>query len=302
MAVQNSTITVKGKLGNIVGYKGRGGQKLARIRQTEVKNPKTVGQMIQRCIIATAARAYGKMKSITDHSFEGITYGGESQSYFLAQAAKDLRAYFAANYPEFVVDDQLDFKGLSKPNEIGLAGLGLLVSQGSLQTIPVSADETNGLVYGATLEGSTIQDVMNAVGARPGDQITVMGFNGRNEFRVSRYIINNDADATALAETWDGSGSGDAFDPQTSVDIKLTISSSKLICSELSVAGTIILSRKEGSSWKRSTQRLYAVDVVENYESEEETPADILLLWMEGTTPIETENPYYLNQAEQVGE
>ena len=91
MATQNSTITVKGKLGNIVGYKGRDGKRLARIRQTEVKNPKTDGQIIQRMILSTASKAYGRMKSIVDHSWQGVSYGGVSQSYFLKKAMERIR-------------------------------------------------------------------------------------------------------------------------------------------------------------------------------------------------------------------
>ena len=301
MATQNSTITVKGKLGNIVGYKGRNGQRLARIRQTEVKNPKTVAQTIQRIIIATVSRGYGRMKTIVDHSFEGITYGGPTQSEFLKQAANDLRAYFAANYPEFQVTDQKDLKGFSWPNNAMGSGIGLMISRGTLQTIPAEvANDT--LVFGAALSGNTIADVMAAVGAKKGDQITICGLS-YGEWFESRYIINNDATDAQLAVNWDPTGAADAFDAQTSVgDHTLKINNSRLVV-ENCTAYCVILSRKEGNKWLRSTQRLYSVDSAEVWEGEaDELPANVLLAWMEGTTPIETENPYYLNQAEQAGE
>lgn len=301
MATQNSTITVKGKLGNIVGYKGRNGQRLARIRQTEVKNPKTVAQTIQRLIIATASRAYGRMKTIVDHSFEGITYGGPTQSEFLKQASNDLRAYFAANYPEFQVTDQKELKGLSWPNNAMGSGIGLMVSRGTLQTIPAEVVGED-LVYGATMSGSTIADVMAALGAKKGDQITICGLQ-YGEWFESRYIINNDATDTQLAVAWNPAGAADAFDAQTSVgDHTLIIKSNRLVVEDC-LAYCVILSRKEGNKWLRSTQRLYSVDSAAVWEGEEdELPANVLLAWMEGTTPIETENPYYLNQAEQAGE
>lgn len=301
MATQNSTITVKGKLGNIVGYKGRNGQRLARIRQTEVKNPKTVAQTIQRLIIATASRAYGRMKTIVDHSFEGITYGGPTQSEFLKQAANDLRAYFAANYPDFQVTDQKELKGLSWPNDAMGSGIGLMVSRGTLQTIPAEV-ASDVLVFGAALTGNTIADVMTALGAKKGDQITICGLS-YGEWFESRYIINNDATDAQLAVTWDPTGAADAFDAQTSVgDHTLIIDDSRLVVEDCT-AYCVILSRKEGNKWLRSTQRLYAVDSAAVWESEaDELPANVLLAWMEGTTPIETENPYYLNQAEQAGE
>lgn len=301
MATQNSTITVKGKLGNIVGYKGRNGQRLARIRQTEVKNPKTVAQTIQRLIIATGSRAYGRMKTIVDHSFEGITYGGPTQSEFLKQAANDLRVYIAANYPKFQVTDQKELKGLSWPNDAMGSGIGLMVSRGTLQTIPAEVVGEN-LVYGATMSGSTIADVMAALGAKKGDQITICGLQ-YGEWFESRYIINNDATDAQLAVAWDPTGAADAFDAQTSVgDHTLIIESNRLMVKDC-LAYCVILSRKEGNKWLRSTQRLYSVDNAEVWQTEEDQlPANVLLAWMEGTTPIETENPYYLNQAEQAGE
>lgn len=301
MARQNSTITVAGKLGNIVGYKGRNGQRLARIRQTEVKNPKTVAQTVQRLIIATAARAYGRMKTIVDHSFEGVTYGGPTQSEFLKQAANDLRAYFAKNYPEFVETEQTALMGLSWPNKALQSGVGLLISNGTLPTIPARiVDDV--LYFGAALTGSTIADVMAAVGAKKGDQITICGLI-YDEWFESRYIINNDASAADLAETWDGTGTGNAFDAQTSVgDHSLIIEDGNLFVEDCT-AYCVILSRKEGNKWLRSPQRLYSVDSVDVWVGEaDELPANVLLAWMEGTTPIETENPYYLNQAEQAGE
>lgn len=301
MAVQNSTITVKGKLGNIVGYKGRDGQRLARIRQTEVKNPKTVAQTIQRLIIATAARAYGRMKSIVDHSFEGVTYGGPTQSEFLKQAANDLRTYFANNYPDFQVDDQLALMGLSWPNNAMQSGVGLMISRGTLPTIPAEI-VSDVLVFGAELEGSTIADVMAAVGAKKGDQITICGLS-YGEWFESRYVINNDATTEQLAGTWDGTASAAAFDPQSNVGTHQLIIDNDRLTVEDATAFAVILSRKSGNVWQRSTQRLFSTDGVDVWVAEaDELPANVLLAWMEGTTPIETENPYYLNQAEQAGE
>lgn len=305
MAVQNSTITVKGKLGNIVGYKGRDGKRLARIRQTEVKNPKSVGQVIQRMIIATAAKAYSLMKSICDHSFEGVQYGGASQSYFLKKAAEDIRAFVAANYPEFNETEQLKLIGLATPNSFGFAGVGLMISKGNLSTIDCTAGENNDvLLWGKEMsaQAPTIQDVMNAVNARLGDQITFCGIDPNGNWFESRYIINNAATAEQLAVAWDPTGAAEAFDAQTLVTQQLQIVNGHLGNENIDTS-CVILSRKDGSVWKRSTQRLYSVNTaVDSWIADEDDPASIIPMWKEGTTPIESTNPYYLNQAEQVGE
>ena len=48
MAKQNSTITVRGKLGNTVGMKGRKGQTLARLHVADPANPQTQAQIVVR--------------------------------------------------------------------------------------------------------------------------------------------------------------------------------------------------------------------------------------------------------------
>ena len=65
---------VRGKLGGMVMYRANGEQ-ISRAKAASVKNPKTTGQMIQRMLFGTVAAAYARMKSITDHSFEGVQYG-----------------------------------------------------------------------------------------------------------------------------------------------------------------------------------------------------------------------------------
>lgn len=304
MATQNSTITVKGKLGNIVGYKGRDGKRLARIRQTEVKNPKTDGQVIQRMIIATSAKAYSLMKSITDHSFEGVQYGAASQSYFLKKAAEDIRSYVAKNYPNFVETEQLALVGLATPNSIGYAGVGLMISKGNLSTIETTVSQDGqALQFGKVMAGSTLQDVLTSVNARPGDQITFCGIDPNGNWFESRYIINADVTAAQLATAWDPTGAADYFDAQTLVTQQLLVENNHLGNSSNVSTGAVILSRKDGNVWKRSTQRLYTVDLaVDGWVADEADPAHIIPMWKEGTTPIESTNPYYLNQAEQVGE
>lgn len=304
MATQNSTITVKGKLGNIVGYKGRDGKRLARIRQSEVKNPKTDGQVIQRMIIATSAKAYSLMKSIVDHSFEGVQYGGASQSFFLKKAAEDIRAYVAKNYPDFVETDQLALVGLATPNSFGYAGVGLMISKGNLSTIPCEVSQDGqSLLFGKVMTGSTVQDVLTSVNARPGDQITFCGIDPRGNWFESRYIVKADATAAQLAKAWDATGAADYFDAQTLVTQQLLVENNHLGNAANVSTGAVILSRKDGSVWKRSTQRLYTVDVaIDSWVTDEDDPAHIIPMWKEGTTPIESTNPYYLNQAEQAGE
>lgn len=58
------------------------GMQITKDRVTEVKNPRSKAQMAQRCLLKTISLAYSSMKSILDHSFEGIPYGARSMRHF----------------------------------------------------------------------------------------------------------------------------------------------------------------------------------------------------------------------------
>ena len=335
MATQNSTITVKGKLGNIVGYKGRNGKRLARIRQTEVKNPKTIGQILQRMILATASKSYGRMKEITDHSFQGIAYGAESQSYFLKKAMEDIRNYVARTYPTFP-EDMRQFPqsliGLSLPNNTFLGGVGLQISEGTIPTIPATfqkaaADEEPKLAgFGkqmgaASVSAAKVGDVIDALGAVPGDQITscalVETSPGQYKFVYTRLVVNvelTDADreklwADEIENMRAGTGST-VFDADRSLTgdlwpmpFKLTANMYTSLVNDSGdeiVASAIILSRKVGNVWQRSTQKLYWTSDAGDFSMD--FPDNVVPQWMEGTTAIDSPSPYYLNNAEQAGE
>lgn len=58
------------------------GMQITKDRVTQVKNPRSKAQMAQRCLLKTMSLAYAGMKSILDHSFEGIPYGARSMRHF----------------------------------------------------------------------------------------------------------------------------------------------------------------------------------------------------------------------------
>lgn len=318
MATQNSTITVKGKLGNIVGYKGRNGKRLARIRQTEVKNPKTDGQVIQRMILATSSKAYGRMKSIVDHSWQGVPYGAISQSYFLKKAMERIRKFVADSMAAFPssITDPLQWVGLARPDSLAETGYGLQISEGTIPSVTANyntegegEDEEKFLEsFGASLGeapqgGYSIQQVLNALGAKVGDQITILGILANGEFVKSRYITKANATAADMAAAWTPNGSAAAFDEETEVSPNLMIepgTNTKHVGWDDSTgseakAVAIVISRKVGNTWQRSTQYLLPVRNVSVVDT-------IIKLWQLGTTEIPTANPYYLNNADLTGE
>ena len=81
----------RGKLAGASLQKGADGETVMREIVTP-KNPKTTAQLIQRTLMATVQKAYGQMKEITDHSFEGIAAGQATMARFLKVNANALRA------------------------------------------------------------------------------------------------------------------------------------------------------------------------------------------------------------------
>ena len=304
----------RGSVGDVTFYRNRGNQ-VARARNRQPANPKTEAQVIQRMILATASKAYSRMKGIVDHSFQGVQYGGVSQSYFLKRAMDDLRTWVSrtinitGEYPEELRNPLL-YRGLAFPTDAHQSGVGLLISEGTIPSVPaVLSTDDDPIVshFGATLTGDTftIQQIMTALGAVRGDQITCVGlYNG--QFFASRYVINAGATDADLAANWTGAFDLAAFDQVKSLagPIGIYPGVSGAIVRQVTLpagsdfgldAAAIIISRKVGDVWQRSTQRLVWLLDAGDYTLTDFVAAE----WMAGTTPINTVNPRYLNQAEQ---
>lgn len=82
----------RGRVGNVVGYQ-REGTKLMRALPTSVKNPQTDAQTITRLAFSSAAKTAQHLRSIIDHSFQGVTYGQKSVNYFTSKLAKEIREF-----------------------------------------------------------------------------------------------------------------------------------------------------------------------------------------------------------------
>lgn len=130
MATQVSSITVKGKVGNIVGMTNRtgtqGGNPTARIYVIP-KNPRTREQMLQRMLFATATQTAARLFPLINHSFEGTEFGEKSRQKFISENLAALRAVAKAASPVLGNDFQFALKGISS-----LWGGSWKVSKGSL--------------------------------------------------------------------------------------------------------------------------------------------------------------------------
>ena len=319
----------RGSVGDVTFYRNRGNQ-VARARNRAPMNPKTEAQTIQRMILATASKAYSRMKGIVDHSFQGVQYGGMSQSYFLKRAMDDIRTWVSqtinitGEYPKNLRNPLL-YRGLAYPTDAHQSGVGLLISEGSVPSVlavlttPAGDEDPVFDHFGNLLPSMeenewTCQQVMNALGAQVGDQITVVGLSSKGVFSASRYVIKSDATADELNQTWPTSDiDGGPFDEKksslSSLRLMIAKTGNGVSAGKITVvdaqrpsgvlygldAAAIIISRKVGDVWQRSTQRLVWLMDAGDYSLTDVVAAE----WMAGTAPVDTVNPRYLNQAEQ---
>ena len=67
------------------------GKQITKDRVYNVKNPQTIAQMQQRALMATVVTAYSSMKTICDHSFQGIEVGAKTMGEFLKTNIGELK-------------------------------------------------------------------------------------------------------------------------------------------------------------------------------------------------------------------
>lgn len=296
----------RGKVGDLV-FTRRNGEQVTRPRVRVVKNPKTEGQQIQRMIFASVIAAYSRMKSICDHSFEGVNYGADSQAKFMSENLKRLRAFYPKDQDPN--NKPIDSMAFVLPNDAAMAGTGLIIARGSIPA-PEAKVDSNGILSGfgeGADEDHSTGSVLEGLGAMPGDQITACALRSIGNgyaFAKSRYVVKADATANELEDPWNSDGTGGIFDAdKTEVNPNVTIVvgdislGNPISVSNLKddiVAAAIIISRKDGEKWLRSDAILYnATDEAAFYSA-----AFALPYWQFSGTDIATDDPHYLNNAD----
>lgn len=172
-----------GSVGDLTFYR-RNAQQITRARSRVVKNPKTLAQQMQRAIMRTAVGAYGVIKSICDHSFEGVAYGADSYAKFLKLNLEMLRSVAAAGGE--------NTKSFLPSGFNGLVAMPWVLSKGSIswngvQSISFTGDLTYDLgeLTVDNIQSVTYEQFANVLGAREGDQITLVVFKKRSDIDES---------------------------------------------------------------------------------------------------------------------
>lgn len=270
------------------------GQQITKDRVTEVRNPRTEKQQIQRVIMLTALNAYSKMMTICDHSFEGVSYGGKTQQAFMSENLRAVRNRIASSHMQYG-----NQKAFVPVGQSFLAPNYYVMSKGSLP--PVEYRFANGFNVKA---GATYADVIAQLKATPGDQLTICLIVGndnveQNRFRFCRVIlqpqdeVGNNLPFSSAFVGEDGQIANpnkkneetEAFTFSQPVDGWMNVGYG----TERVLAGCAILSSFVNNKWLRSTQAMAVVSSHPGYTLNEAIKSSI--------AEIEVDDNYYLNNA-----
>lgn len=162
-------IQYSGKLSNSVGMRGQDGRNYIRIRRTEIKNPKSDAQCIQRMILATVAKSIAFLSVVLSSAVEGKANGAETLAYLRGQWMRMLRTSDILS-----ADSQYEYL---KKNADTFSLNPYLLSKGSIVTPAFTVNSANNAIdspalHGITVGESTASEVF--LGVAVGNQITIV--------------------------------------------------------------------------------------------------------------------------------
>jgi hypothetical protein len=312
----------RGKVGSVV-FSRLEGQQVSRAYNSQVANPKSVGQRIQRAVFATATRASKFMTSIVDHSFFGVKDGPKCVRRFVELNSKYLLQQYKAG----------ELVGLNPKGVNMLMPSPYKVSTGNLGTLNVpqlifgaSGDDPDVNLplggFGTGTQAASGKTVLASIGAQPGDQLSVVAIIGKlnsdtpteTKLLKSRVVFSSTADTDNVIELGDVDSMIPALlDPSIAYDGVITFRSSRnkdWFCIDIPegytlLAGTWILSRYNSTKkeWDYSEQTMLvwedlepnAEDAIASYDNAvRTTDSDYFLDGADATVTTEQTNdsPY----------
>lgn len=260
-----------GSVGKVTFRKGLKGKIIASQKAESVSNPRTHAQQEQRMFMKTAVTAYSAMKEICNHSFEGVPFGQKSMAKFIELNVEQIRNY-----------STLQISGFTSRKNGSVAPQHYIVSKGSLRSITLeqNTDKTLALKVGNTKPTLTITQTWKPFskifGLKPGDQLEIIALLNDDEkieswdeefqpniyFSYSRYVFaKNLQDDTKITTSSGIEFNEDLFSEKIEQNITLTPDEQEnnnyiLTTSSYIWCAAVIVSRKQGNKWLRSTAEM----------------------------------------------
>lgn len=251
----------RGKVGSLV-FSRADGKQIVRSRAEVIKNPRTQAQMIQRIMLNTIAQAYSSMKDIVDHSFQGLSEGQQSMSYFMQRNLNNLRTKVANQVASGKsLSEIFDFSPL-KSNR--LAHNVYEIAKGTLPQVKVSFDsETqHGVMF--RMLANTYEGVAGEYGLKRGDQLTLVQLANDPtlgvKFLYARVILdprNADGTEAPMSSPFITSGAINLPSPRNEGTFATLTAGTTTITFDMAngftYGGAVIVSRKANDgTWMRS--------------------------------------------------
>lgn len=306
--VQNMWLkNVVGKVGDSTLYVS-GGETIMRNGTSNVKNPQSYAQMIQRVIAKTAMNNYSALQFLANHSFQGKPTGSKCMERFLSRNMR----YFRERAAEIVNGggSLYEFYQFSHVGSVKFVPAAVILSEGKLPQISVGIKSNGEYAYFTPAANeNTYASIINTFGLRRGDQVTFVTIEkntstGEYIPHYARVILdprNSDGTPAPLSSEFFSSNNTVMFPNMRNRgsfnflagNIEGGRDGFRLSAGLVAAAG-IIASRKVNGAWWRSNCKLLI--------NEEVIGADLCSLGsavdksIDGTE-IYTDNDLYLNNA-----
>ena len=247
------------------------GKQITKDRVEGGKDPRTLAQMSQRCMVTTIGVAYAAMKSICDHSFEEKSAGMQCMREFMSSNLKLLQ--LSKEYDN-------GFFGFNNYKEAAFHAGSYVISKGSLPDALIDAeigsmnvaDKKVTLNLVPTANG-TIAEVADAMGCKNfGDMCTVAIMypkaDGSYGFGAVRFTYMSGAsvlESFAIAVTGDVATATPSFTTNTlKVEVRMSSSFATSATADNAYMAAIT-SRKVNGNWLRSKAQFDVTDAVPTF-------------------------------------
>lgn len=260
---------IRGRIGSdvySVGKDGKGArQQVVRSLAEQVANPRSSAQMFGRMVMSTVMQAVSGLKSIIDHSFDGVATGQPNISEFIrrnyALVKADAEAHPASG-------NQF---GLNKYQEKGILSGKYIISNGSVQKPSCLVGSPTGASIALTESSLTVGGLKVALGLSADGYFTIVGVSDADGVIYCRaHLVQSLADATAIT----AANVGTLFTFEGNVTPTVSLKNTNINITTASGEGAnaygIIVSEKIAGAWQHNQCVLTLFD-------EAGTPADVAL-------------------------
>ena len=266
---------LSGRVGQ-VSYKNTVYGNIVTQRPTQVTNPQTRAQQVQRAIYNAVIQSYSQLKNIDDHAFENMRGGRQNMAHFLKLNLTNLRNFIKTEGAISGTGEEP--YGMVPKNASAVPFTNALqVSDGSLfYTGPEpSFVQNNNLEITATMnvsETTTVGDFLDTIGVSAGEQLTLLGVKimqigssekgrwvQRSSMEYGYVVVKADVDRSVLLSTAPAASS--IFSKMYNVDVIIpesaVINTASIALGQdndhVTYAGAVIKSAYQNGAWQRST-------------------------------------------------